>query len=119
MAYQPPSSGFSADGVRFKEMITSPALWETSNDGRAAQGTQRKKGGDSDLAFSAGLGDLLNLFLFRDNLVWYFSTVKYILIHQKFRENIESQKEEDKAMFLQFPKEKYFGVFPSSSFSKI
>lgn len=64
MAYQPPSSGFSVDGVRFKELITSPALWETSNDGGTAQGTQRGREGDSDLAFSVGLGDLLNLSLF-------------------------------------------------------
>ena len=44
MAYQLPISGFSADGVRFKDMITSRALWVTSNDGETAQGTQGRRG---------------------------------------------------------------------------
>lgn len=77
----------------------------------------RREEGDSDLAFSIGLGDLLNLFfLFRDNLVWHFSTAKYRLIIRN-SENTENQKNEDN--FLQFPKEKHVGVFPPSSFSKI
>lgn len=48
-------------------MITSPALWETSNDGEAAQGTQRGRGG-----FSIGPGDLLNLSFFSFlEIIWF------------------------------------------------
>lgn len=56
MAYQLPSSGFSADGVRFKEMIPPQALWVTSNDGGRAQGAQGGRGQETNLAFSADLG---------------------------------------------------------------
>lgn len=117
MAYQLPSSGFSTDGVRFKEMITSPALWETSNDGRAAQGTQSRRQGDSDLAFSVGHGDLLHLsLLFRDNLVWYFSTAKYILTSEI--QKILKIGKRKTFFFYNSPKKK-FGIFPYSSVSKI
>lgn len=67
---------------------------------------------EPDLAFSAGLGDLLKIsfpffFLFRDDLVCYFSIAKYVLII-RYSEDMENQKDEDKIVILALPQRKVF-----------
>lgn len=112
MAYQLPISGFSADGVRFKEMITSHALWVTSNDGETAQETQGRRGQRAWPGVFSWTGwsaeNLFSFFfLFRDDLVWYFSIAKYVLII-RYSEDMENQKDEDKIVILALPQRKVF-----------
>ena len=51
--------------------------------------------------------EALFFFLFRDELVWYFSIAKYMPII-RYSENMENQKDEDKVVILALPQRKVF-----------